>query len=332
MGNPHGQGQHFLLSAAARQLSLIDVARLSDDDARALFRNIRWADTDGEPACPACGCLACYRHKKRSIFSCQACGRQFSATSGTIFANRKLPIGTILLAIAIFINGAKGVSALQLARDLKCQYKTAFVLAHKIREALGAETDAQVANGVVEVDGGYFGGYLKPANWRENRRDRRLAKNQNGKRRVVIIMRERGGRSLPFVVKNEAEAVSILEKRIRPGSTVHADEARSWDPLHYGGYDMLRINHEEAYSDGTACTNNAESYFSRLRRAEIGQHHHIAGPHLNAYAHEAAWREDSRRIDNGTQFLLVCLAALSHPVSRNWKGYWQRRAPRGEPG
>jgi hypothetical protein len=72
---------------------------------------------------------------------------------------------------------------------------------------------------------------------------------------------------------------------------------------------------------------NAESYFSRLRRAEIGQHHHIAGPHLNAYAHEAAWREDSRRIDNGTQFLLVCLAAANHPVSRTWKGYWQRRAP-----
>jgi hypothetical protein len=101
-------------------------------------------------------------------------------------------------------------------------------------------------------------------------------------------MRERGGRTLPFVVRHEAQAVSIIEKRVIPGTVVHADEAKSWDPLHYSGYDIFRINHQEAYSDGTACTNNAESYFSRLRRAEIGQHHHIAGPYLHAYAHEAA--------------------------------------------
>ena len=90
--------------------------------------------------CPDCGSLASYRHKSRKIFSCQACGRQFSVTSGTIFAGRKMAIRDLLVAIAIFVNGAKGHSALQLSRDLDCQYKTAFVLAHKLREALGAET------------------------------------------------------------------------------------------------------------------------------------------------------------------------------------------------
>ena len=78
------------------------------------------------------------------------------------------------------------------------------------------------------MDTSYFGGYVKPANWRENRRDRRLLKNQNGKRRVVVVMRERGGRTLPFVVRHEAQSVKVLERRIRPGSIVHADEARSW--------------------------------------------------------------------------------------------------------
>lgn len=150
----------------------------------------------------------------------------------------------------------------------------------------------------------------------------------NGKRRVVVVMRERGGRTLPFVVRHEAQSVKVLERRIRTGSVVHADEARSWDPLYYVSIDLKRINHEEAYSDDSACTNGAESFFSRIRRAEIGIHHHIAGPHLASYASEMAWREDARRIDNGTQFLLIALAASDHPPSAIWKGYWQRRRPR----
>ena len=68
----------------------------------------------------------------------------------------------------------------------------------------------------------------------------------------------------------------------------------------------------------------AESFFSRLRRAEIGVHHKIAGPYLNAYANEMAWREDNRRVSNGEQYLAIANAALKHPMSKNWKGYWQR--------
>ena len=86
-----------------------------------------------------------------------------------------------------------------------------------------------------------------------------------------------------------------------------------------------RINHEWSYSDEDACTNQAESFFLRLRRAEIGKHHHIAGPYLAAYAREMAWREDqSPRVSNGEQYLMVAIAALAHPVSRQWKGYWQK--------
>jgi len=250
-------GQHFLLSAAARRLSLLQVAKLTTDQAFALFKRIRWCDNLGDPVCPHCDCTAVYEYKARRIFSCKSCTKQFSVTSGTIFHNRKLPITTILIAIAIFTNGAQGVPALEMSRLLGVQYKTAFVLCHKLRESLGAEIDEQTASGVVEVDGAYFGGHIRKANWAENRVDRRLAKNQNGKRMVVIIMRERGGRSLPFVVKQEHLAVPELERRIKPGSIVHADEARSWDPLNYAGLDMKRINHEECYADAEACTNKA---------------------------------------------------------------------------
>jgi hypothetical protein len=107
------------------------------------------------------------------------------------------------LAFAIFVNGAKSYSALQLSRDLDCQYKTAFVVAHKIREAMTSEAHGPTASGEVEVDGAYFGGYVKPANTKGNRRDCRCIVNHNGNRRVVIIMREHGGRTLPFVFKSE---------------------------------------------------------------------------------------------------------------------------------
>lgn len=314
----------YWLSAAARRLSIAVVPRLSEGDAHRFFRNIRWCDTLGDPVCPRCGWAAIYEHRSWWIYSCKAREKRFPVTSGTIFPARKLAVHDILLAIAIFANSAKGHSALHLSRDLDIQYKTAFVLAHKIREALGTEMDGLIASGEVAVDGAYFVGYVKPANWKENRRDRRKLVNQNGKRRVVIVMREVDGRTLPFVVRHEAHAVPILEQRIKPGSTIHADEAKSWNPLHYVFDDVRRINHEEAYSDGDACTNQAESFFSRIRRAEIGMHHLIAGPYLHANAHEMASREDARRIDNGTQVLLMGLAALTHPPSWAWKGYWQR--------
>jgi transposase-like protein len=317
--------QHFLLSTAARSLSLAKVARMSEEEARDAFRLIRWSATEGQPVCPHCGCMAVYAYKSRPIFKCKGCEGQFSVTSGTIFASRKLPVRDYLLAIAIFVNEVKGKSALALSRDLNVQYKTAFVLAHKIREALSAEVENVQPAGEVEVDGCYVGGHLRPANYKENRIDRRLAKNQNGKRRVVVVMRERKGRTLPFVFKSEGEAVETIAERVAPNAVVHADEAAHWDKLH-AIFLTKRINHQYAYSTEGACTNQAESFFSRIRRAEMGHHHHLSGPHLNAYAREMAWREDHRRVSNGEQYLMVAAAALAHPVSRQWKGYWQRSA------
>jgi transposase-like protein len=315
--------QHFLLSAKARSLSLAKVARLSDAEAYETFKLVRWSATDGQPVCPRCECAAVYTYETRKLFKCKACSHQFSVTSGTIFASRKLPVRDYLLAIAIFVNGAKGHSALQLSRDLDCQYKTAFVLSHKLREALAAEANGQTVSGEVEVDGGYFGGYVKPANNKTNRRDRRFVSNQNGKRRVVVVMRERGGRTLPFVFRSEAASLVTIARNVAPGSIIHADEAAHWDALH-ARFLTKRINHSESYSDGEACTNQAESFFSRLRRAEIGIHHHVAGPYLSAYASEMAWRENNRRVSNGEQYLMTAAAALLHPVSRQWKGYWQK--------
>jgi hypothetical protein len=141
----------------------------------------------------------------------------------------------------------------------------------------------------------------------------------------VIVARERNGKTITFVAKSEAATVPALHDRIAAGSTVYADEASCWDAFH-ANYDTKRINHSEGYSTVDGCPNMAESFFSRLRRAEIGTHdHHIAGPYLGAYAAEMDWREDRSRESNGEQLAAIVTAAAKHPVSRKCKGYWQRR-------
>jgi transposase-like protein len=314
--------QHFLLTAKARSLSLGGIMRMSDDEAHARFEAIRFASNGGAAFCPGCECTKVYTYRARKIWKCAACGKQFSVTSGTIFSSRKLPIRDYLAAICIFINAVKGISALQLGRDLDVQYKTAFVMAHKIREAIGADRNQMILTGTVEVDGAYFGGKTKQENVKANRTDRRTAEVQAAKQSVVVA-RERGGKTFTIVAGSEAAAVPAIRARIQPGSVVHADEAAGWDRLH-AHYEMHRINHSVAYSLDGACTNQAESYFSRLRRAEVGQHHHISGLYLAAYAGEMAWKEDNRRQPNGTLHTVATGAALAHPVSRVWAGYWQR--------
>jgi transposase-like protein len=319
--------QHFLLSAAARTLSLSAVARMTDEEAHSTFQRIRWADNGGEPYCPRCGCLDNRKLATRPVWKCKGCSYQFSVTAGTIFADRKRPIRDYLLAIAIFANGAKGHSALRLSRDLNCQYKTAFVLAHKLREAIEAEQSKAEFSPATEkeIDGAYFGGHVKPQNEVASRVDRRTAAEQTGKKQVVVVMRERNGRTLPFVFRKESDAIPTIRQRIPVGSIIHADEARGWDTLH-AHYEMRRINHSVAFSKDDACTNQAESYFSRLRRAEIGTHHRLSGQYLNRYASEMAWREDHRRLPNGTQYSVIAAAALAHPHSQNFRGYWHRSA------
>ncbi len=317
--------QHFLLSAKARTISLKAVYQMGEAKAYDLFRSLRWPETEGEAVCPRCGCTDAYDIPTRRKFQCRACGHQYSVTSGTIFAGRKLAFTDLLAAIVLFVNGAKGVSALQISRDLDCQYKTAYVLCHKLREAMALEDKGQTLEGEVEVDGAYFGGHMRPANNRENRRDRRLAINQTGKRQVVVVGRERGGESMTVVARTEALGGEVVASNIHHMATVHADEASHWDALH-ARFDTRRINHSLSYSDGYACTNQAESFFSRLRRMEVGTHHHIAGRYLASYAAEASWREDNRRVSNGDQAALVARATMASQVSRQWKGYWQRAA------
>jgi transposase-like protein len=131
--------QDFLLSDAAQTLRLEAVMRMSEKEARQAFARIRWQERNGKPACSRCDCEELYTCTAEKLWKCKGCGYRFSLTSGTIFASRKLPFRDILVALAIFANGDKKHSAMQLSRDLDVQYKTAFMLSHKIRDTLNAQ-------------------------------------------------------------------------------------------------------------------------------------------------------------------------------------------------
>lgn len=317
--------QHFLLSKQARELSLKRIVRLSDEEAFAEFVAVRFAENDGEPHCIYCGVQNPYFISTRRKWKCsdKACQRHFSATTDTPFASRKLPFGDLLITMALFCKAPKGMSAIRLSHELNVSYKTAFVMLHKLREAVSKAQHSVELGGEVEIDGGYNGGHVRPHNNKPLRVDRRRLPHRSGKRECVVVMRARRGRTRTFVM-SEAEGARHAPSVIRQDSTVYADDNPSFNRLHGHFRDVRRINHQKQYADGTTSTNWAESYFARLDRAEIGIHHHVAGPYLAAYADEMTWREDTRRQSDQAKYDALGHLMTRGGVSRAWKGYWQR--------
>jgi transposase-like protein len=319
------KSQHFLLSKQARSLSTKRIQRLTDDEAFAEFVAVRFAENGGEPFCPWCEHRKVYSITTRKKWRCgsPSCRRDFSATSGTIFASRKLPYRDLLLLSAHFVNAAKGLSAIRMSQELEVTYKTAFVWKHKLREAITTNQNSGMLRGQVEIDGTYFGGHIRPRNNRPLRQDRRRVSHRESKRQCVVIFRERRGRGRALVCA-EHEAARLIETIVELGSEVFTDQ-----PTHFGRiaarYALRMVNHSECYADGDVSTNWTESFFARLRRAELGTHHHIAGPYLLGYANECSWREDRRRYSNEENYSDLLRLTTTHRVSRQWKGYWQRR-------
>ena len=316
--------QHFLLSAASRDLSLKKIYKMGEQAAYDLFRQIRWPETGGEAVCPQCGCTESYDIKSRRKFECKGCKHHYSVTSGTILHSRKLDFVDLLAGICFFVTGSKGMSAVQFSRTMDVQYKTAWVFCHKMRESLADETDNVTLSGEVEIDGCYVGGHVRPNNRKEDRVDRRRKENQNGERRVVIALRERYGRTIPFVGKLESEGVSIARGIVEEGSTIFADEASHWDMLNWD-FKTGRVNHSTEYSlKNGKHTNWVESYFARLRKMIGGQHHWVSPKYLYQYAEHAAWLEDHRETPIGGLVRRITGAAMFAPKSNKFKGYWQR--------
>lgn len=322
--------QHFLLSSRARKLSLMQIAKMSDSEAVKAFADIRWHSNGGNPICPNCGNTSkIYLITTRNEYKCNECHKRFSVTSETLFHSHKLPLQTLLCAIVLFVNAVKGISALQLSRDLDIQYKSAFVLLHKLRESLIDYQSDEPFSGVCEIDGVYVGNYIRPKNNINDRIDRRKAFKPN--KRVVISLRQRdelgsgANKSRTFILKSENtfDINNIVCKHILRGSEVHTDENVGYSDLS-AYYTHKVVNHAVEYM-GSADENNnqSESYNARFRRLEYGQCHKLSVLYLSNYANEISYREDTRRLDNGAIFKDILGKCLNKPISNEFCGYWQ---------
>lgn len=316
------------------------LSKLSDFKIEQIFKEARYYKTEYKPYCPKCGSDKKTKDTKSKRFRCKDCYRFYSITQNTIFDNHKLPLRIYLLSIFLFVNSVKGLSALQLARDLNLNKKVAFVILHKIRTALFNQFEVLNQNklkGTIQMDGAYINYLPKKENKKKDRVDRRELKHQT--QECIITMREVNNspkdRSYAFLIKqeNKQDIEILINRYIEPKSTIISDEHVSYKGIgnicDINGellYNHLSVNHSEEYqNDDGINTNFAESYFSRLRRMVIGQHHRLSKKYLPLYVNEITYRENMRNYTNKEILIDILKHCMSCNKNTNFNNYWQRK-------
>lgn len=313
---------HFRQSKSARGLSKMSFFEMTEDEAYEQFKKYRWPQTDGDPSCPTCGIAATYKLSTRRLYKCKKCYRQFSATSGTLFAHRKLSYKMLLLAICEFSMDARGDTALRMMQSLNVTYGTAYIMLHKLREAMGFEQKGIVLRDKVEVDGMAFGHYNRPPNAKfiaGVKQDNRRPAPQ-----CLVVMRERKtNRVLTFAVKSEKEGLELMKLHIHKTATVITDDASHWTAKIAAQFKRhWRVTHKRNYAEvgrPWINTNTVESFNNEMR-AKGRRHTRVSGPHLGKYAAEMAWRIGKRKASATHRFESLAQLAASSPASFEWKG------------
>lgn len=239
-----------------------------------------------------CGSKKVYT-MSNGVFRCGGCRRDFSPLSGTFAASMKVSRKVLVAAALAFSMAKKGISSCELARVVGIQQKSAWVILDKFRRCIWQAYRDEILSGVVEIDGAFFGGHIRHMNSVVAGRTKRTGRWHYGNRRVVVVCRQRLGKTLVHVCKRESEAREFIFARVAEGSVIQTDQAHAWDSLSEL-YSMLRINHKWSFSSNGVHTNGAESFFASMRRAQNGTYHKISGNNLHLYAQEVAWRLDCK--------------------------------------
>ena len=237
----------------------------------------------------------------RRLYDCMACGHQFSTTTGTLFHDTHLPLTKWFQAIAIMCNAKKGKSALELQRDLKVAYRTAWYLAHRIRKAM-EQGLGELFGGTVEVDCTFVGGEF----------DKRRKRVKYGKQAVAgIVQREaedQHSKVKAFLVPGETRPAMfpLIAKHIAGDAKVYTDESHAYKLLNQAHPQHEIVAHSgKQYVRGDVSTQGVESFWSLLKRGIIGSYHQVSVKHLQKYVNEFAFRFNHR--ENKELFALTVL-------------------------
>jgi transposase-like protein len=277
-------------------MRMIDVHEQFSTEKKCLdyLEQVRWPDG---VACVHCGVMNVSTitretkgaNKRKRIYQCleKECGKQFSATSGTIFNDTHLPLTKWFLAVAMICEAKKGMSACQLQRHLGVNYRTAWHLAHRIREAM---QEGGLLTGAVETDETY----LTP---RKPRKGRPYVKDD--KKKVVLGMIERDGRLRLIPVPDSKMAIigPVLQEHVSPDvTTIYTDDAATYAIFlgrNYPGKHQI-INHTRSFAEGDTHTQHIENAFSLLKRGIYGTFHKVSIKHLGRYCNEFSYRFNRR--------------------------------------
>src|SRR6202171_1748310 len=276
-------------------MKLIDVTKQfnTEDKCLAYIEKMRWPNGI---ACVHCGVMNVSTitrkktgdNKRARIYQCleNECGKQFSATSGTIFNDTHLGLDKWFMAIAMICEAKKGMSAKQLERHLGVNYRTAWHLAHRIREAM--QDGGDLLTGVVEADETY----LTP---KKPRKGKPYVKKQ--KRDIVLGMIERGGRLrlVPIADAKREIIEPMLDKHVDPNAILQTDGHPTYAIIAESTQRKHRvIDHNKSYAWGDVHTNTIESAFSLLKRGVYGTFHKVSIKHLGRYCNEFSYRFNRR--------------------------------------
>jgi transposase-like protein len=253
----------------------------------------RWPET---PICPYCNSTKSSRKTQEFRHTCHNCKRSYSVLVGTLFESTKLPITKWFLAIHLIINAKKGISSLQLARDLDVNKNTAWFLQKRIRQAMKDEDC--ILSGIIEIDETYVGGSISNKNYFTKLKSGKYHKTGMEHMVPVLGMIQRKGKIILKVLEKASgiEIKPYIKTKVTSGSTIITDGFGGYYGLNDHFENHIILNHSKyKRSINKYNTSTLEGFWTLVKRSFIGQYHKISKDHLQDYLNELAFKYNNRK-------------------------------------